>query len=429
MLDQLARPSLTRNDPGTRPAYHRDRVTQMLFAGLFGFGVLNAILGPALPYLRAEQHLSYLPGALYQLAFAVGGGLAGLLAIRIEGRLGRGVTIRFGLAAAAVAGLAVGYGDAIEITVPAAFFMGLFGTSALVRMWAALADAHGPRRTVAMTEGEVTVSLGGIVVPLMIAGVAATALTWRFAFVVAGLVIITVVLAMRAVRIPRSASVTSPARPPRAADPPARSSPVPTLVIVFAIVALEFSLSFWLASYLNTSVGIGRGAAVLMVSGLYAGNLTGRLVASGLARRASSERLLGASLILALVGLPILLTARDAVVAAVGIALTGIAIGAMFPLTSSIHVGVSSRNADGAIGQVLGIAAIGQILGPLAVAAIAQAAGLRVGLLILPGLVLLAVSGLDGHHRQHGLEQRLAGRRASRHPTAGRSGECRTTDS
>lgn len=278
--------------------------------------------------------------------------------------------------------------------------MSLFGTSALVRMWAALADAHGPRRTVAMTEGEVTVSLAGTVVPLMLGGIAATALTWRFAFVAGAAIVITAVLAMGAVRIPRSEPVASPDQQPGAADLPAQSSPVPTLVIVLAIVALEFSLSFWLASYLNGSVGIGREEAVLMVSGLYTGNLTGRLLASRLARRATGERLLGASLILALVGLPILLAARGAAVAAVGIALTGIAIGAMFPLTSSMHVGVSSRNADGAIGQVQGIASIGQILGPFAVAAIAQAAGLRVGLFILPGLVLLAASGLNGHHRQ-----------------------------
>jgi MFS family permease len=371
-----------------------------MFSGLFGFGVLNAILGPALPYLRAEEHLSYLSGALHQLAFAVGGGVAGLLAIRVEARLGRGITIRFGLAAAAVAGLAVGYGDAITITVPGAFFMSLFGTSALVRMWAALADAHGPRRTVAMTEGEVTVSLGGTVVPLMLGGVAATVLTWRFAFVAGAAMVITTVLAMGVVRIPRSAPVASPDQPPRAAGLPVQSSPLPTLVIVLAIVALEFSLSFWLASYLNSSVGIGREPAVLMVSGLYAANLIGRVLASRLARRATTERLLGASLILALVGLPILLAARGVPVAAVGIALTGIAIGAMFPLTSSIHVGVSARNADGAIGQVQGIASIGQILGPIAVAAIAQAAGLRVGLFILPGLVLLAASGLNRHHRR-----------------------------
>lgn len=371
-----------------------------MFSGLFGFGVLNAILGPALPYLRAEDHVSYLPGALYQVAFALGGGLAGLLAIRVEARLGRGVTIRFGLAAAAVAGLALGYGDSIAITVPAALFVSLFASSALVRMWAALADAHGPRRTVAMTEGEVTVSLGGAVVPLMLGGVAATVLGWRFAFVVGGAVVITAVLAMGAVRIPRSKPVVGPEQPLRTADLRSRSTPRPTLVIVFAIVALEFSLSFWLASYLNGSVGIGREAAVLMVSGLYAANLIGRLLASRLARRVVTERLLGASLILALVGLPILLAARGAVAAAVGIALSGIAIGAMFPLTSSMHVGASARNADGAIGQVQSIASIGQILGPFAAAAIAQAAGLRVGLVILPGLVLLAASGLCRHHHQ-----------------------------
>jgi fucose permease len=362
--------------------------------------VLNAILGPALPYLQAEEHISYVPGALHQLAFAVGGGVAGLLAIRVEARVGRGVTIRFGLAAAAIAGLAVGYGEAIWITVPGAFFMSLFGTSALVRVWAALADTHGPRRTVAMTEGEVMVSLGGTVVPLILGGVAATVLTWRFAFVAGAAVVITAVLAMGTVRIPRPRPVASPDRRPRAADLPAQSSAVPTLVIIFAIVALEFSLSFWLASYLNRNVDIGREEAVLMVSGLYAANLIGRVLASRLARRASTERLLAASLTLALVGLPILLAAHGAAVAAAGIALTGIAIGAMFPLTSSMHVGVSRRNADGAIGQVLGIASIGQILGPFAVAAIAQAAGLRVGLLILPGLVLLAASGLTRHHHQ-----------------------------
>ncbi len=170
--------------------------------------------------------------------------------------------------------------------------------------------------------------------------------------------------------------------------------------MVFAIVALEFSLSFWLASYLNDSVGISRGLAVVMVSGLYAANLAGRLLASRLAHHTTTERLLGAALIVGLTGLPILLAASDAAVAAIGIALAGVGVGAMFPLTSSLHVGVSARNADGAIGQVLSIASIGQIVGPLAVGAIAQAAGLRVGLLILPALVLLAVAALTRYHRQ-----------------------------
>jgi fucose permease len=74
-------------------------------------------------------------------------------------------------------------------------------------------------------------------------------------------------------------------------------------------------------------------------------------------------------------------------------------VGAMFPLTSSLHVGASSRNADGAIGQVLSIAALGQITGPLLVGAIAQAAGLRAGLAIVPALILVTGAALAAQVR------------------------------
>src|SRR5215218_8167096 len=300
-------------------AYRRDRLTWAAFAGLLAFGFLNAVLGPALPYLRAEQEISYLVSALHQVAFALGGGLAGLLAAQAEGRLGRGTIIRVGLIGAAVAALGIGYGDAVAVTVTAAFLVSLLGTSALIRMWAVLADAHGERRTVAMAEGEVSVSLGGIVTPLLVGGLAATALTWRFSFVIGGAIVILAALAMGTVGMPRPAP--SPPAPPPAPGPRAhRLLPAPTLVIVLAIVALEFALSFWLASYLNDSVGLDRGLAVVMVSGLYAANLVGRVVTSRLARRMSTERLLAVSLLVGLVGVCVLLAARGAPVAGVGIA-------------------------------------------------------------------------------------------------------------
>src|SRR4051795_712352 len=172
------------------PAYRRDRLTWAAFSGLLAFGLLNAALGPALPYLRAAEHISYLVSAFHQVAFALGGGLAGLLAVRTEGWFGRGTTIRVGLVCAAIAALGIGYGGSVAVTVFSAFLVSLFGTSALVRMWAALADAHGERRTVAMAEGEVSVSLGGIVMPLLVAALAATTLTWRFAFVIGGLIVV-----------------------------------------------------------------------------------------------------------------------------------------------------------------------------------------------------------------------------------------------
>ena len=177
----------------------------------------------------------------------------------------------------------------------------------------------------------------------------------------------------------------------------------PTLVVVFAIVALEFSLSFWLASYLADSVGLSRGVAVTMVGGLYAANLLGRLVASRLARR-TSQRLLAGSLAVGLAGLPILLTATNGATAIVGIAFAGAGIGATFPLTSALHVAASDHGADSAVGQVLATAAVDQMLGPLLVGGIAQSAGLRVGLVTLPGLAVLAGCALARH--QHNDRER-----------------------
>ena len=48
-------------------AYRRDAVTWAAFGALFAFGFLNAILGPALPYIRASEGISYLVGALHQV--------------------------------------------------------------------------------------------------------------------------------------------------------------------------------------------------------------------------------------------------------------------------------------------------------------------------------------------------------------------------
>ena len=375
-------------------SYRRNAFTWSAFGALFAFGYLNAALGPSLPYLRSVEGISYLVGALHQVAFAIGGGLAGALSARDRVPLSRRTMIAGGLAGGALAGLTVAYGATPPITIGGAFLMGLLATLALIRVWAALADAHGPRRAVAMTEGEVAVSLAGITTPLLIGALAASAATWRLAFAIG-----TAIAALAAVGVLRAGFPT-----PRAAasERPRGGRAQPTLVIIFAIVALEFALSFWLASYLNDDVGLGRGTAVVMVSGLYASNLLGRLAASRLARTQTAERLLVIALGVVLIGLPFLLAATSATAAVAGLILAGAGIGALFPLTSSLHIQASGRTADSALGETLTVAAVGQTSGPLLAGGIAQAASLRAGLLVLPALTLLAVAGLAAHRHRAG---------------------------
>jgi MFS family permease len=373
--------------------YRRNRLTWTAFGALFAFGYVNAVLGPSLPYIRSAEGISYVLGAAHQVAIAVGGGLAGLLSTRDRLSLGRQAAIAFGLAGAGLAGLAVGYGDTPAVTIAAALLMGCLATLALIRVWAALADAHGPRRAVAMSEGEVAVSLAGIVTPLLIGGLAGSAATWRFAFVIGAMTVASAVLLVLRTDFPEQSN--------RGQERQRRSGVQPTLVVVVAIVGLEFALSFWLASYLNESVHVARDSAVALVSVLYAANLAGRFVASRLARTQSPERVLILAMAVVLCGLPFLLAATTAITAVAGIVLAGAGIAALFPLTSSLHVQATGGTADSALGEILSVAAIGQMGGPLLAGAIAQAANLRLGLLVmLPTLLLFAAIGLTAHRRQ-----------------------------
>jgi MFS family permease len=371
--------------------YRRDEFTWTAFGALFAFGYLNAVLGPALPYIRSAEGISYILGALHQVAFAIGGGLAGVLSARDALPFGRRTVIAAGLGGGALAALAVGYGAAAPITIAGALLMGLLATLALIRVWAALADAHGSRRAVAMSEGEVAVSLAGIATPLLIGALAGTAATWRLAFAIGA-----VTVALSIVGVLRA---DVPVQRTGARARPRHTRVQPTLVIVFAIVALEFALSFWLASYLNDDVGVARRTAVTLVSLLYAANLTGRLLVSRLARDITPERLLFGALGSVLIGLPCLLAATSTTAAVPGIFLTGAGIGALFPLTSSLHIQASGHSSDSALGEILTVAAFGEIGGPLFAATIAQGSSLRAGLFVLPALTLLAAGGLTAHQR------------------------------
>jgi hypothetical protein len=57
-----------------RAPYRCDGFTCAAFGALLAFGFLNAVLGPALPYLRSVEHIGYVVGALHQVADAVGRG-------------------------------------------------------------------------------------------------------------------------------------------------------------------------------------------------------------------------------------------------------------------------------------------------------------------------------------------------------------------
>ena len=377
-------------------AYRRTRPTWVAFGALFAFGILNAVLGPVLPYLRAAQGSSYVVVSFHQVAFAAGVVAAGIQANR--SRAPRKPVIVVGLGAASVAGILLGYGRTLPATIAATLLIGGFATAALIRTWAVLADAHDRHRATAMAEGEVCVSVAGITTPFMISMCAASVLGWRFAFVVAAAVVGVAVTAVWATLLPpalerRAGQTGSP--PERE---PARLSTRCTLVLIIAVVGAEWTLTFWAATFLEESVGIDKDMAVALVSVLFASSLLGRFLASRLALGLPTLRVLHLALACALLGAPVLLLARSTAVAVLGLTMTGVGIGATFPLASSLHVGASRRSSDQSMGQVLIVAGLGQVA-PLLTGMLAGFVGLRAGLLFLPALLILAALGSRPQYR------------------------------
>lgn len=387
------------HDPGPQvvtqqhPGYRRGRATWVGFAAAFAFGILNASLGPTLPYLRETQHTSYLAGALHQVAYAVGSLVAGLQASRYHAPRRRVIIV--GLLGTATAGLLLGYGRILPLTLLAAFLVSAFGTAAIVRTWAVLSDLHRRHRAVALSEGEVAVSFAGIFTPAIIGACAAAAVGWQFSFVIGFALVLAAVVAVGCTPLPPTAAgraKPSSAGTPAAGPNHATRGAYRTLVTIFAVVGLELTLTFWGASYLNETVGIDQDVAVTLMSTLYAANVIGRLLASRFARRLPATTVLWLALGAALDGTPILLTAQGPIQAAIGLVVTGTGIGGTFPIASALHVAASHRPADQAVGEILTVVGIGQIVAPFLAGAIAQATDLRYGLLVLPALIVMAVT-------------------------------------
>jgi MFS family permease len=139
--------------------FRRDRLTWVAYLVLAWFAYLQAAPALVIGHLRDELDLSYSTGGLHVAAFAAGSLLAGVLGARLERAVGRRALFWTAAAvmAAGAAGLTIGH--VAEITVGSVLVMGFGGGLLLVTIQAALADHHGERSAVALTEANVAASL------------------------------------------------------------------------------------------------------------------------------------------------------------------------------------------------------------------------------------------------------------------------------
>lgn len=370
----------------------RDRITRVAYLLLAWFAYLQAAPGLVLPHLRSELHLTYSEGGLHVAAFAAGSMVAGLVANRVEGRLGRRTTLWAAATCMAAGAAGLTLGPVVALTVGSVLVMGFGGGSLLVMVQAVLADHHGERRTIALSEANLAASAAYVALIGVLSLTAAIGLGWRVALLVSLLVPLVTWLVNRRMPVPAA---------PPLPDGPSRLPGAFWLAaaMILCTTAIEWCVTGWGATFVAGAARVSPDVAVGLMLGYFGGVLVGRAAGSALARRYEAPVLLAFALALTAAGFVVLWPAATPVQAFLGLAVIGAGIGNLFPLGLSVAVALAPGRAAAASGRAVLVSSTAVLLAPLTIGAIADATSLTAAFAVVPVLLVLAAVGLVLVHR------------------------------
>ena len=159
-------------------------------------------------------------------------------------------------------------------------------------------------------------------------------------------------------------------------------------LLAFLYVGIEASVGNWMSTYATRAAAWSFAGSTAAVAAFWAALLLGRALTPAMLTRVSERHLYRVSVVVTLGGVLLLLTAHSQHTILAGSALTGLALGPVFPLILALFLAEigGSRNA----GWVFATAGLGGAVLSWLTGAISTAAGsLRVGLLVPGGAALL----------------------------------------
>jgi MFS family permease len=367
--------------------FRRDRLTWLLYVMLAWFAYLQAAPGLVIAHLRGELDLSYSTGGLHVAAFAAGSMAAGVVSARVERALGRRTLFWASAALMAAGTVGLTAGRVAAVTVAAVLVMGAGGGSLLVAIQAALADHHGVRRAVALTEANVAASVSYVVLIGVLSLVAALGVGWRAALLVS--------LLVPAALWWRNRRLAIDAPPPSEVV----AGGLPRVfwvaaVMLFCMAAAEWCITAWGATFVEVAAGVSIDTAVASMGGYFAGVVAGRVLGSRLTRRHDPARLLALALAVTAAGFAVLWPAAGPTQALLGLALLGIGLGNLFPIGLAVTVALAPGQAGLASGRAVLMTSFAVLLAPLTVGTLADATSLTAALGVVPVVLALAAAAL-----------------------------------
>jgi fucose permease len=374
--------------PSSTTGLSRSPALWALYALLGLFAFVQNMIGPAVPFLRAEFSLDYSTAAMHMSAFALGQMASGLAAPYFIGRLGPRKAIWGGMIGilAGITGLALAPSPIVSLA--SILFMSLSGTLALSCIQVSISKLGDAFRSQALIEANIVASVTSAAAPFVLIAGVALGLGWRalwpaFALGLAA----TAAFGYR----PLAKDLSGGGEAASAKGRLPLSFWKPCLLIFFG-VGVEWSVGFWATEYLKGLPGhsvslAAAGAGVFQIAAV-----AGRFASSRLVGRVKESRLLAAAMALTLLGFPLYWLRAQSLTAFLGLALCGLGVSNFYPLGLSIAIGASGGKTAAASSLAATAAGAAIFTMPLVLGLIADRSGLPTALWSIPaGLGVMAL--------------------------------------
>ncbi len=373
-------------------AFVRDRTTWQLYLLFASWGWFLFAFGPSLALLGDEQGATATQIGLHGTALAAGTLLSGLSQAPLVGRLGRRGVLWGGAAVVvlAVLGLTVPIGQGgvgtPAVTLSAAALAGWGGSTMVNATAPALIDHHGRAGSAAFTEANALGAGVGAAAPLVIGAAIALGLGWR-----TGLLMLLPMLAVIWLLF-RTCPV-----PPVVAHEQDTERRLPGAYwwawgLVVSGIGAEFCFTIWGTTLVAERTGAADASAAGTLTAFVLGMALGRLQGARLSLRVPSGQLILMALGVTATGWALLWTSTTLVIAVGGLFVAGLGIAVLFPIGVSRAIERSGGRSDLATGRVAIGAGLAIGLAPLTLGRLADAVGLERAFLVVPALLVVAVS-------------------------------------
>lgn len=369
---------------------------------MFGlFGAQQGMLGPLMPFLRAEFSLDLRWTGLHFAAYALGLVLIGVPYRWLERRPPVIGTGRIAIGSIIVASGFFAMAAGLPMTLPGSVVLGFSGGLVMAVGQAMLGRRYGEQAAAKLVEAHIVAGLCVLGGALLVGAATAVGLSWR----AAPLLISAWALLMFCVPSDLHRTETRPTPATASTAAPADALPAPRLTrlslwaLVILGISAEWGVGFWGAEYMKTHVQTSASVAATLMSLYFAGTVCGRLASSFALRRLSPLSLLTTVIFSAIATLLVLSMIQGLAGTAVFTFVLGACLGNFFPLILGSAMRVAPHASSALSTQASQAVGVALLLAPFLLGLLSERIGVEAAfslLIIYPLLMLPWVPALRG---------------------------------